>query len=70
MTTGSSTGYFPFKGDIVCVRNSLHCTATDASECGKCTVVGLNGILFNGTLGDGQTWCYQASSNTLIPCNP
>jgi hypothetical protein len=70
MNTGSATGFFPLTGDIKCVRGTPLCSPTNTSQCGKCTVIGLDGIPFNGTLADGQTWCYQAFSNTLIPCNP
>jgi hypothetical protein len=70
MNTGSATMYQPFTGDIKCVRGTPQCSPTNTSQCGKCTVVGLMGIPFNGTLADGQTWCYHAADNTMIPCNP
>jgi hypothetical protein len=51
-------------------RGGPFCGPTNTSQCGLLTVKGINGIPFNGTLANGQTWCYQASSNTMIPCAP
>ncbi len=70
LNTGSATMWVCPHGDIQCVNGTPQCSPTNTSQCGKCTVIGLDGILFNGTLSDGQTWCYHAVDNTLIPCIP
>lgn len=70
INTGAATYWQQFTGDVVNTRNVPQCSPTNTTACGKLTVQGINGVPLNGTLADGQTWCYQASSNTMIPCAP
>jgi hypothetical protein len=68
--TGSATGFFRFSGDVVNQRGGPFCNATNTSQCGMLTVIGIEGIPINGTPADGQTLCYHAANNTWIPCAP
>lgn len=70
INTGAATYWQPFQGDVKNLRNVPQCSPTNTTLCGKLTVIGIGGALLSGTLADGQTWCYQASTGFMIPCNP
>ena len=70
INTGSATYWQQFTGDVTNLRNSVQCNATNSSGCGKLTVNGLNGVPIVGPLVDGDTLCYHALTNTMIPCAP
>lgn len=68
LNNGSVSEWVNLFGDISCTKNSVLCSPTNNSGCGKCSVQGLGNIPFNGSLAPGQTWCLNSSGTQMIPC--
>lgn len=68
LNTGAAGTWLNLSGDVGNVNNSPFCKPNNTRDCGKLVVQGLMGVPFNGGPVDGDTWCYQQSSNQYIPC--
>lgn len=67
VNSGPQSFWQQFTGDVTNERGTPQCSATNTSNCGKLTVKGLQGVPLP-TPTDGNTFCYQASTNTFVNC--
>ena len=67
INTGSGSTWVYPGGDLSYTYGIL-CSPTHSDKCGAYTVRGLNGLPLNGTLADGQGWCFNFTNNDMEPC--
>lgn len=71
LNDGSASFWQKYIGDVINdTRGTPQCSPTNTSLCGHLEVTGLQNHTFFGTPTDGQTFCYQASTQHFIPCTP
>lgn len=66
---GSATMWQKFTGDVTNLRGVPQCSPTNTSSCGKMTVRGLMGVPFSAPLTDGQSYCFNAAAQMMVPCS-
>lgn len=68
LNTGSATGWFQFKGDVVeTYRNTVLCSPTNTTGCGQLTVKGIGGVGFGWihVIASGATTVLQDCGSGL-----
>lgn len=66
-TGAGSTWVYP-GGDLRYQWAPTGCAPNTALKCGVFTVTGIDNVPFVGTLANGETWCFDSGSNSLVPC--